>query len=283
MDWRLRVAKAAVVNRLPLRAGLRRAKRQLFGYAAPIGDNLQHTLADYAQMTAMLDSLGRTFARAAVLEIGSGWFPTIPLVLARDGARHVYLTDVTPNMDEATFGAAAAFIAKRLQWHDVHSTRFADYPFTYLAPFDADGVDDGSLDYVISRSVLEHVPTDELPALLAPFRTKLRASGLMLHLIDHSDHLAHGDPSLSMINFLTWSPQMHRTVCRIAGGGENRLRHHEYRRIFEDAGYEVVAIRAKPNERALRQLPALRLAPPYSTMAPDELAVLRSLYVLRAA
>jgi hypothetical protein len=85
-----------------------------------------------------------------------------------------------------------------------------------------------------------------------------------------------------MVNFLTWSPRRHRIVTRIARDGENRLRYHEYRAIFETAGYDIIATRADVHEATRAVLPTLHLAPPYAEMAPDELATLRSIFVLRA-
>lgn len=280
MDWRVQVVKSGVVNRLPFERGIRRAKRRLIGYY-PDESNLQQTLADYEWMTSVLRSVSRSFEDSVALEVGSGWFPTIPLMLAREGARHVYLTDLTPNMDEATFQATLRFVAGRVNWREAEGKTFADFPFSYLAPFEPKQLRDGSLDFVVSRAVLEHVPRDDLPVLFSTLRDKLSRDGLMVHIVDHSDHLAHVDASLSMVNFLTWSPRRHRVVSWIAGGGENRLRHHEYIPIFEAAGLEVMATDADVHEPTRRVLRTLRLAPPYADMEPDTLAVLRSIYVLR--
>jgi SAM-dependent methyltransferase len=279
MGWRLRVAKAAVVNRLPLRAQLSGLKRRLLGYSFD-EDNLKQTVADYREMTTRLDAIGRRFADAVVLEIGSGWFPTIPLLLARDGVRHVYLSDLTPHMDDRTFESTLEFVSALDDWPASPARDFSAFPFSYLAPFDPAQLAERSLDFVISRTVLEHVPRVQLAPLLAELRAKLHPDGLMVHLIDHSDHLAHGDASMSMVNFLTWSPRTHRIVNRIAKAGENRLRHHEYRAVFEAAGYDVIAAHGEVHEPTRRQVATLRLASPYAAMEPDELAILRSIYVL---
>lgn len=282
MDWRVQVIKAGVLNRLPFEAHLRQVKRRLVGYS-PDEANLRQTAEDYAHMAQAVASVGRGFDGAAVLEIGSGWFPTIPLLLARDGARRVFLTDLARNMDERTFGVALDFVARHRAWPGVAGRRFEDFPFTYLAPFAPAQVRDRSLEFIASRTVLEHVPRRDLVALLRSLAAKLTGAGLMVHLVDHSDHLAHADPRLSMVNFLTWSARTHRFVTWLARGGENRLRHHEYPEVFRAAGLDVVASHAHVHEPTRRRLPTLRLAPPYDRMDPDALAIIRSIYVLRAA
>lgn len=281
MDWRVKVVRSGVVSRLPFESRLRRVKRKLVGYR-PDESNLRQTADDYAAMAAVVNALGRSFEGSVVLEIGSGWFPTIPLLLARDRARHVYLSDLSPHMDHQTFQETAAFVARECGWSECEGRAFADFPFTYLAPFEPGQLRDGSVDFVVSRTVLEHVPTDDLGSLLAPLRSKLSSDGLMVHLVDHSDHLAHGDHRISMVNFLTWSAGTHRVVNWIAGGGENRLRHHEYPKIFEDAGFDVVTTRTEIHEPTRRILPTLPLAQPYAGMPLDTLATLHSIYVLRA-
>ena len=85
MDWRLKVARQAVLGRVPFGRTLRRVKRRNFGYEPDAG-NLHDTLSHLAQMKGALEALGRSIEGSTVLEIGSGWFPTVPIMLALGGA-----------------------------------------------------------------------------------------------------------------------------------------------------------------------------------------------------
>jgi len=158
-----------------------------------------------------------------------------------------------------------------------------DLPITYLAPFDPSAVPDGSVDFVISRTVLEHIPPDDLVNLFLALRPKLSPQGLMIHLVDHSDHLEHTDKSLSKINFLTWSVRKHAFVNSLTREGENRLRHHEYLPVFEMTGYQLVTTIADVHEPTRAIAKSLPLVAPYSDMTSDQLATLSSLYVLAPA
>lgn len=284
MGWRLKVARLALLNHIPFGEGLRRLKRQWLGYE-PDPRNLRGTLHDLERMKAALQAIGRSFVGARVLEIGSGWFPTIPITLALGGARQVMLSDLTPHMDTITFDATLRFLRQAAP-DDARLSgirRFEDLPLTYLAPFDVAAIPDGSIDVVTSRTVLEHIPPDDLSSLLRALHPKLAPDGLMVHLIDNSDHLEHGDKSISKINFLTWSSRKHAAVNALIKMGENRLRHHQYAPLFEAAGYRIVSAAADIHEPTRAAAASLRLVAPFDRMSPEQLAVMTSLYVLARA
>jgi hypothetical protein len=103
----------------------------------------------------------------------------------------------------------------------------------------------------------------------------------MVHVVDHSDHFEHCDKSISKINFLTWSEERHALVNFLIKDGENRMRHHEYYQIFEDAGYELVNEQTILDQKTLQLVEELNLVYPYSIMRPEDLAVVASIYTLR--
>lgn len=281
LDWRIQVFKFAVLTRIPFGDFLRRLKRRHFGYE-PDPDNIRGTLEAFDQMTAALKAAGRSFDGATVLEIGSGWFPTIPIKLTLDGAKAVVMTDLNHHMDDVTIAATLRVLRRSFPAdHRLNAlTDISDLPITYLAPFDARNVPDGSIDFVISRTVLEHVPPGDLEGLLSILRSKLKPDGLMVHFIDHSDHLEHQDKTISKLNFLTWSVRKHNLVNYLIKAGENRLRHHEYPALFERAGLRVVSDVAHVHEQTLERVATLSLAKPYSEMSAVQLSALSSIYVL---
>jgi len=284
MGWQLHVLKIAITNRLPFGQMLRRFKRRIFGYE-PDASNIHSTLASFEHMTTVLKAGNRSFENATVLEIGSGWFPTIPIMLSLNKVKHVLMTDLIPHMDSMTFDATVKFLRNTFsddqRLSNIH--QLSDLPISYLSPFSIDHVQDASLDYVISRAVLEHIPPKDLESLLAALRTKMKPDSLMVHIVDHSDHLEHVDKSISRVNFLTWSKSRHATINALLKGGENRLRHHEYLAIFVRAGFSVIRADGQTHQPTLERIPSLRLAEPYINMPIAQLAVLQSTYVLGLA
>lgn len=212
-----------------------------------------------------------------MLEIGSGWFPVLPMVMASAGAARVYMTDVKRHQDDDTFFATAKFL------ESTGRGNLAFGPLRYLAPFDPADVPDGSVDIVVSRTVLEHIRPADLEKMFATLRTKMRPGGIHIHLIDNSDHWEHRDKSISRVEFLTRPAWLHNLIWRAVGDGENRLRHSDYRPIFERAGYTVEMAEPKVCPRTRAALDGLKLLPPWRDMPPDEVAAIESVYVLRTS
>lgn len=281
MDWRLKVGRQAILTRLPFGRLLRVTKRRLVGYR-PNPANLSDTLKNWSQMRAALSHTGGSIEGATVLEIGTGWFPTIPILQCLQGAKHVYMSDLHAHLDDVSFAATLDFLRRvdpaEPRLRGIRSRK--DLPLTYLAPFDVNTLADGSIDLVTSRTVLEHIPPDELVRLLKSLRPKLSARGRMVHLVDHSDHLEHADKSISKINFLTWPEHRHAWVNRLTREGENRLRHHEYPPLFALAGYRLLLEQDKIHEPTRQLAKSLPLQWRFAAMTPEQLATMSSLYVL---
>jgi hypothetical protein len=280
MDWRLQVLKKMLLIRLPLSRQLRRLKRQLLG-CKPDSQNISNTVQNFLQMRAELYRLGYSFYGSTVLEIGTGWFPAIPLLLSQDEVKQVYMSDLIPHMDEVTFNEVRMFLrqAHGFDKDNIIKT-IEDIPAVYIAPFDSEKLPENSIDYVISRTVLEHISPEEMVSLFVSLRPKLSKNGLMVHLVDHSDHLEFNDKNISRINFLTWSKRKHEGINYLMRDGENRLRHHEYPALFKRAGFRVLSEQAFIHESSCKIAKTLQLAEPYAAMTPEQLAVLTSIYIL---
>jgi hypothetical protein len=93
------------------------------------------------------------------------------------------------------------------------------------------------VDCSCSNEVLEHVPPEQLVALLAGLRAT--TTGLTVHSIDYSDHYARSDQDVSRFNFLKYDERQWRPFNN---GMQyvNRLRHSDYLRLFRQAGFTIV-------------------------------------------
>lgn len=123
------------------------------------------------------------------------------------------------------------------------------------------------------------MPAKDLVPLLTELRAKLVRDGIMLHVIDHSDHLEFGDKSISRVHFLTWTAEKHAIMNRLMKDGENRLRFHEYSPLFQSAGLKLLDAWADIHQPTLRTVRSLALKHPYCEMESEQIATLTS-YVL---
>ena len=296
MKWQLQLARSAVKRALPFKPTLRRLKRSISSYPPDIS-NLDTTLEDAFTLIRVLRGTGRTVKDRTVLEIGSGWFPVIPIIYAVLGARRVILTDLQRYMDDGTFRAARDYlmmnaprVAENLEISPARiaailngSTTQADLAFDYIVPFDPGRLELLDLvDVISSRAVLEHVPQADLCALLPLWARLLSHEGVMMHAIDMSDHFEHGDKSISRINYLRFSRVSWRLINAV-GDHQNRLRHSDFMAMFAAAGLHVLALETRTDPQALDDAAQLELASPFNRMAPDDIAILTSYVILEPA
>jgi SAM-dependent methyltransferase len=154
----------------------------------------------------------------------------------------------------------------------------------YLAPvaIQSIGLDEGSIDFVVSRSTLEHVPERAVADILRKCVRLLKVRGIAVLSIDYRDHWSFFDPDISVYNFLQYSPtEWRRLNPRIHY--QNRLRHVDYRRMCLDAGFRLLEDEESlPPEHERARLDLLRIDERIlEKYERDQLRSTRGLFVLQ--
>jgi Methyltransferase domain len=235
------------------------------------------------------------------LEVGTGWYPLVPLLLFVLGANRTVTIDLNPWMTRQSLKSAIAgllSISSRIETDFALPTGHANSRLAplldrveksnsslseilsaaaidYRVPCDAcqTNLPDSSIDYCISSNVLEHIPKNVIAGMLAESRRLLRPAGLHLHHIDLGDHFAF-DKSISKINFLRYSPR----AWRLLGGGSlgfvNRLRRSDYIKLLEESDFEPIHEHAFHDPRIAPLLErGFKLHPDYSGRPVEDLTV----------
>lgn len=300
MRWQFRCARNTVAAALPFQRRLRALKRRLSGRTHHIHEASVYS-GGFDQITLLRDA-GLELRGATVLELGTGWYPVIPLMLRLAGADRVILTDVHALMDRETLGAATGFLlarradlARRLGQTETEIEATLALPpempleealerlgLVYRVPIDL-ARPDLAVDAIVSHTVLEHIPPAVLEQIFLQSHAALRPGGLINHGIDHSDHRQHQDPRLSRIDFLRYGETAWRLLCLNPQDYTNRLRHPDYVAMIEAAGFETVIERPLVDARARADLETLPLAPRFQGRNPDDLATTWSHIVARPA
>jgi SAM-dependent methyltransferase len=264
MDFRIKCALQHAFSALPGGRDLNYLAQRYVSRKLPISDSLieEYRRAAQRHLEQFQKRVGGQ--PRTVLEIGSGQHLALAILMALAGCEHVQATDVKPN-------ARPALVQDLLQ--RLGAPSLEELGVSYQAPY-AGGAE-RSFDLVVSDSVLEHVPGAALPALLADCRRSLKPTGICSFTVDYGDHWAQGDRSITRHNYLKFSARQWR-FYNPALQFQNRLRHSDYLRLFDEAGFRIVSI-----ETNTLAPPDFRVADDFRRYGPDDLAVVAAYFVLR--
>jgi SAM-dependent methyltransferase len=248
---------------------------------------------DWIVLAGQLRDLNVRIPGAVLAEVGAGWMPVLPLCFAVAGARTCHTLDLTRHLDTRLtaraitrlrvhlprIATAAGIGVDEVQARYEHVSAAPDVAtaleragIRYHAPEDAahTGLEDRSIDVVFSNSVLEHVPSEDIAAILRESNRILKADGVSLHSVNCGDHYAYFDRSITPINYLKFSDRQWR-MWNNRLLYQNRLRPVDFLQIAEAAGLEIVLSRFSPKDKLLKLLPALEVAEQFRRYAPAQL------------
>ena len=293
--WHRKLVIDTAKTAIPFQARLRALKRRHFPYMTDLSND-RTLLADGIEQVQMIRAAGYRIDGADIIEFGSGWLPLIPLLFLAAGAKSVTLTDQERLLDRPLMRKAAEYLCanatriaadlnlSEVQLHDrlwplLSANESIDDVFQrcglrYLVPFRPPDLPSRSVDAIVSRAVLEHVPEPVLWTFVREFGRILRPGGIMCHIIDLSDHWEHNDKSISRVNFLRFDDLFWRITCFNPQNYQNRLRRYEYLDIFRNCGFEIIWQRGEADPTSLEALHALPIAPRFRSVPKEELAVL---------
>lgn len=281
MNWKLKayvqrtVAKLPAWASFPLYYGIQRTVGTLRA-PDPMG-----SLREGLRLIDAIEEAGGAVEGSVVLEVGTGQRIDIPIALWLCGAAEIVTIDVTAYL-------RLSLVQRDLEWMRAHreavlalfgpharrplfQQRFAVLmrPETDAAGLlETAGIRylhhdvrtlpfaDGSVDYHVSNNVFEHVPPDELRAILREGARLVRRGGLLVHRVDFSDHFEEADRRISSVNFLRFSEREWERYAGNVYAYHNRLRIDEFRAVVAQAGLDVVECRAEVDPEALRALQA---------------------------
>lgn len=274
--WLRHLVLAQASGRLP--AGVPRVVAELgpgdsigIGIAALLSGAEQYAAldilrySDLGRSKAMVDELASLFRERAPLP-GGEEFPSLKPALDSEAFPHHLL---------GGDALQAALAPERVSRIRAALDRVADSPtmVAYHAPWnDPAVIRPGSVDFIFSQAVLEHV--DDLEGVYAAMHRWLSPTGLMSHQVDFrchrkadtwNGHWAYSD--------FTWKLIVGRRAYLL-----NRLPHSRHVEYLRRCGFEIVADRPVRSESVLRRQD---LAARFRAMTDDDL-VTSGAYILAA-
>ncbi len=214
--------------------------------------------------------------RFTAFELGTGWFPTVPIALFLCGAEQVWTADISPLLkienvrhvlkfyqEEGASGHLAKLLPRLRPERMKHIGEALDSaetdPVKLLATLNigvlvldarTTGLKAESVDLVISDSVLVHVPQVILYSIFEEFRRIISPQGVMVHWMGLWDTYARFDQRLTRFNMLRYSEKSWR-IYNSPMEHQNRMRMADFRKLHGLTGFDLVAeecLRAAPEE-----------------------------------
>ena len=278
-SWLLKAGAQGAISMLPWRRRLNRL------FQERVTGNVQLTARRFESKVAQAARHLRHHSEAkpdpaiprSALELGTGWYPIVPIALALSGVERIVSIDIDPLTDGDRAHVALDLFATYLEGDrlaeilpgvqpararrllaECRELRGGDAR-AMLAPLGIElevtdarrtGLAPGSIDLFVSNNTLEHIPPDTLRALMTELRRLAAPGAVMDHFIDMRDHYSGFDRSLSRLNYLRYPERVWRLFNNRLHY-QNRLRVSDYRALVEAAGFTIVAerpTRGKPHE-----------------------------------
>jgi SAM-dependent methyltransferase len=294
MNWRVKGVAQKVLSAVPggvrVNDWLQRTVGDLRDFEANVGSKVN---ADWVVLVGHMIELGIKPQGLRYLEIGTGWFPALPVCYSLAGADSCATFDLVDHLNgRLTFrmldalqthlpAIATASLTPLQQVQNSYAQlkqakTLAELleraRIEYHAPADAtaSGLPDESVDVVFSNSVLEHVPRETILRLMQESARVLRRGGLSIHSANCGDHYAYFDKNITAINYLTYSERDWR-LWNNELQYQNRLRPQDFLGLAEQAGLEIALKKHKPRADLLDALPKLQIAPEFQHYPPEQL------------
>ncbi len=194
-----------------------------------------------------------------ILELGSGWYPIIPILMYLTKSGKIISLDIQSWM---TKSSQLTSIEKIKDWIeqgklDLYFNNIDEQRWKILEGILSDhdkyskddinkiiglealikdarntGLEESSIDLICSNNTLEHIHKEVLEEILKEFRRVIKPGGVMSHFIDLSDHFAHFDKDITVYNFLKYSEQKWKLIDNKIQP-QNRLRFREYKELYK--------------------------------------------------
>ena len=237
------------------------------------------------------------------LEIGTGWYPIVPISLFLIGSECIYSVDISMLTSKERIATTLKKfsechrIGKLNQYINFKPERFEvinlilaniekldlkqilnQLNITYIIE-DARNLSllDNSIDLVNSNNTFEHIYPEILIPILKEFkRVVKKKDGVMSHFIDMSDHFAHFDKTINIYNFLQFTDKQWKWIDNSIQP-QSRIRIYDYTKIYNDLEIPISDLSYRKGN--IEELKTIKLSPTFATKPVEEIAISHCHYI----
>ncbi len=295
MNWKIKGFTQAALSALPGGARVNSILQRTLGNLRRFEQNVdQKVTCDWLVLASHMHEVGLQPQGLDYVEVGTGWYPTLPVCYFLAGAHSCRTYDIHRHLSEKLTwkmlrrlechlpaiaeGARVTLASVRAKYETLLQCKTVPEVLQragikYHSPADAacTGLPEGSVDIVFSNSVLEHVPAEIIRKIMREGHRVLRPGGLMIHSANCGDHYAYSDRNITAINYLMYSEAAWR-IWNNSLQYQNRLRPNDFLEMASDAGFSILLAKHEPQQKLLEALKKITIAPEFQTYAPEQLA-----------
>ncbi|MCB0652238.1 MAG: class I SAM-dependent methyltransferase [Saprospiraceae bacterium] len=236
------------------------------------------------------------------LELGTGWYPVVPISMFLAGAAKIHTLDISPLCDKEKLCATLEMFLHYQAKGEINKF-FPPLPHRFDLLKDVQNnagqltfeqmlaklnivytvgdarnlpLEDNTINLVHSNNTFEHVYPEVLTGLLTEFKRVVKPEGIMSHFVDMSDHFAHFDKSISIYNFLKFSDKKWALIDNDVQP-QNRWRLTDYKSLYENLNLNLLEITTRKGNPEL--LKSIRIHEKFNKISPDQLAISHCLLI----
>jgi SAM-dependent methyltransferase len=295
MNWKIKAAAQGLLSVVPGGRWVNDRLQRALGDLRHLHVTFDGKFEDWRLPMTYLQDNGIWKPGLRLLEVGTGWYPALPLAFSLAGAESVRTYDINRHLNPRLTFLFTVHLEKHLEIiarasgrppaeveHDYARLRdaktlealLAAARVIYAAPVDASatGLPEASIDLAYSVSVLEHVPSHDIARILRESARIVAPGGAILHSIACCDHYALFDRSITELNYLQYDERAWRKWNN-ALQYQNRLRAPDFLGMVAASGFRTVSEYPHREPRTLARLDELKLAPEFHKYSREEWSI----------
>ena len=264
MKWMLKAATQGMIARLPNPTKVNRIFQKYvtgtLGLEGDIFASKCSKLSDHLDHWRLYG--GASEIPETALELGTGWYPIVPVGLRLMGCKSVYTIDQTSHLTVASVLETLHHFIERIDQGTLEPTdmtlvakirslieKTGEHSVAQILAHlgievivgDARSVplESGAIDLFVSNNTLEHIPRQIVCSILKEFSRLAHVNSVGSHWIDMGDHYADFDNDITQYNFLRY-PNWMWSAFNNKLQYQNRLRINDFRELHQEACWEIL-------------------------------------------
>lgn len=235
---------------------------------------------------------------SVVMEIGTGWYPIVPISLFLSGVHKILSIDLNSYLTKDSLLTTIDMFIRKHQQGELDDLIEMDHERwnimlnlkeesnltinqmcerlhleTKVGDLSQQGTISQKVEFICSNNTFEHIYPQFLSGILKNCKSIMKSGGTMSHFIDMSDHFAHFDKSINVYNFLKFSKKRWQLIDNSIQP-QNRMRLRDFKNLYHELEIPISEEVIWPYNAEL--LKTITIHPEYSTYSEEELGIIHA-------